>query len=56
MLLLCVGLKVVREVSSLGNALDISASPMMPRKREKEDLDKVEKLCISTSFDVVFGV
>ncbi|MCI4379905.1 hypothetical protein PGIGA_G00233830 [Pangasianodon gigas] len=36
-------LRVVREVSSLGNALDISASPMIPRKREKEpekDLDK----------------
>ncbi|XP_060783661.1 actin filament-associated protein 1-like 1 isoform X2 [Neoarius graeffei] len=36
-------LRVVREVNSVGNALDISASPMIPRKREKEpekDLDK----------------
>ncbi|XP_017330387.1 actin filament-associated protein 1-like 1 isoform X4 [Ictalurus punctatus] len=36
-------LKVVREVNSLGTTLDISASPMIPRKREKEpekDLDK----------------
>ncbi|KAK3536117.1 hypothetical protein QTP70_029350 [Hemibagrus guttatus] len=36
-------LRVVREVSSLGNVLDISASPMIPRKREKgpeKDLDK----------------
>ncbi|GAA6097726.1 actin filament-associated protein 1-like 1 isoform X1 [Tachysurus ichikawai] len=29
-------LRVVHEVSSLGNTLDISASPMIPRKREKE--------------------
>ncbi|XP_046706392.1 actin filament-associated protein 1-like 1 [Silurus meridionalis] len=36
-------LQVVREVNSLGNPLDISTSPMIPRKREKEpekDLDK----------------
>ncbi|KAM9470264.1 actin filament-associated protein 1-like 1 isoform 2-T2 [Clarias gariepinus] len=36
-------LRVVREVISLGNALDISASPMIPPKKEKEtekDLNK----------------
>ncbi|KAF5899928.1 actin filament-associated protein 1-like 1 isoform X1, partial [Clarias magur] len=34
-------LRVVREVISLGNAVDISASPMIPRKKEPEkDLDK----------------
>lgn len=50
---------MVREVSSLGNTLDISASPMIPRKREKEpekDVDKVGVKCNSVSFDVVFLV
>lgn len=50
---------MVREVNSVGNALDISASPMIPRKREKEpekDLDKVGNWCTSITFGMVFGV
>lgn len=48
---------MVREVSSLGNALDISASPLILRKGGKEpekDLDKVVHFLVS--FDVAFAV